>query len=767
MSSHPDNQSSHKRYTIGFLSEKASHGTESVIFRGAEQAAEKYDVNLIYFAPLEDNGESVHYGYSGAREDEQVRRSHDQLKAHLDQFELDGLFCIGWARIFNDANGPYLLDRLADLRMVSIGKSLSDSIPSVIMPGGPYVKKLALHLAHEHKLRHIAYICPWSEDSRLDSYIEAMQEAGQFDDRLVVRTADLDVSLEMDQRMQRALAILLDERQLRVDAVMVMSPYESKFMLEALQARGLRVPEDVALVCYDDDPIIEYAKPSITTIEYPYRELGYAACELIVRQLENQEVPAITEVSASIFYRDSCGCTVNNVKPMQLKPPVGPAQAAAVDCTPAAIGEQLRSLPNIGPVDYERLVEAFLSSLQERSGRFLDTFSQEIYQLQGQFPYGLSDLADRFREALLPCVGTDPARYELAEALWFGARHILKNYISGLALTLSIREKEHHRIVSHIYQHLQAAALVTDVSHVLNQYLGWLQVPSMCLLLHPADVPDPGASRLFFMYGEYFDFPQDAGLLELYRRYRDRLKKRLSLVVSPLLVNGERLGYAWADPGFHGTNTITDLIDQIGNSVKNAQVQEENREKETSLAYYASVDSLTRLFNRRFFYDALARTAADCPSFSVMYIDIDGFKEVNDTLGHDAGDRLLSQIADRIRDVLSAGAFPLTHPVPRMGLSQMSSIFRLGGDEFTALLRTDVLGEVANYADRLCRALRQPYTLGSRSVQVSASVGIARYPEDSADSVQLLKLADLALYQAKASKDQYCFHETVTDNGRC
>src|SRR5690606_33468221 len=128
-----------------------------------------HDVNLIYFAPQGDNGESAHYGYSDDREDEQVRYSHDQLKAYLDQFDLDGLFCIGWARMFNDAHGPYLLDRLGGLSMVTIGKSLSDSMPSVIMAGGPYIKQLALHLAEEHNRRHIAYICPWSEDSRLDS----------------------------------------------------------------------------------------------------------------------------------------------------------------------------------------------------------------------------------------------------------------------------------------------------------------------------------------------------------------------------------------------------------------------------------------------------------------------------------------------------------------------------------------------------------------------------------------------------------------------
>src|SRR5690606_32672943 len=139
---------------------------------------------------------------------------------------------------------------------------------------------------------------------------------------------------------------------------------------------------------------------------------------------------------------------VNNVKPMQHNAlPAAPASAIA--CTPAVIGRQLCSLGDTGLVDYERLVDSFQSSLRERSGTFLDTFSQEIYRLQGQHPFGLTDLADRFREATLPCVGMDPGRYALAESLWFGARHILKNYLNGLALTRSISEQEHYRAVSH------------------------------------------------------------------------------------------------------------------------------------------------------------------------------------------------------------------------------------------------------------------------------------------------------------------------------
>jgi len=763
MASHPDYTARSKRYTVGFLSERASFASESLIFQGAQQAVAQYDIHLLYIAPLEDNDNADHFGSADVRSDEEVRQRHDRMKAYLDSFELDGLIGIGWARAFNDDNGPYLLERLKPLPLVTIGKSLSADIPSIITPGGPYIKQLALHLAGKHQLRHIAYVCPWSDDERLESYVEAMQEAGQYDEQLIVRTEDIGGSLGIEQRIQRAAAILLDERELPVDAIMVMTAYECKFMLEALHARGLRIPEDIALVCCEDDPIVENAAPSITTIDYPYHKLGHAACELLVQQLEGHAVPARTEVATVIRYRDSCGCTVNDVKPMQPLPSELSLDAqTAAGLTPAAIGELLKgSMPSdLHGFDCEGLASSFWSSIEQRTGGFLETFSREIHRSLGQATEGLDQLVDRFRDAFLPLVHADRGRYELAEALWFGARHILKNYMSGLALTRSIQENDKNRFISHIYQQLQTVEYISDVPKVLNRYLGWLQIPSICILLNPPEAPQPEASRPFFCFGDDFAYRQDDDLQTLYRLQRDAKGGRTCLVISPLLMNGERLGFIWAKPGKHRTSTLITLFEQIGSAIKNAQVQEESREQEARLAYYANVDSLTRLFNRRYFYDALAAAGGN-RSFSVLYIDIDGFKQVNDTHGHDAGDMLLVQIADRIRHTLADGAFSFPQPFPQLGLTEMGSIFRLGGDEFTALLRTTDVEETAAYALQLCAALRSPYMLGSHTVRVSASIGLARYPEDTADAHQLLKLADLALYSAKECKDRYRFYHEL------
>jgi diguanylate cyclase (GGDEF)-like protein len=152
----------------------------------------------------------------------------------------------------------------------------------------------------------------------------------------------------------------------------------------------------------------------------------------------------------------------------------------------------------------------------------------------------------------------------------------------------------------------------------------------------------------------------------------------------------------------------------------------------------AHYDPLTQLPNRLLFRDQLqaelqhaAQTGA---SGALLYIDLDHFKRVNDSFGHEAGDQLLSIIAQRLRGCVKDG----------------DTVARLGGDEFTVILR-DVsdAGEVAGVAQRIIDAMRKPMRLGGRDTLVRASVGIALFPAEGTGIDELLHNADLAMYRAK------------------
>ena len=165
------------------------------------------------------------------------------------------------------------------------------------------------------------------------------------------------------------------------------------------------------------------------------------------------------------------------------------------------------------------------------------------------------------------------------------------------------------------------------------------------------------------------------------------------------------------------------------------------------LAYF---DTLTGLPNREQSHNRLVgalQAAKDKGgNLAVLYLDLDNFKRVNDTLGHAVGDELLCVVADRLRSSLRYG----TDSVAGSNSTRVGDIARLGGDEFMVLL-PNLRGTVdaGGVAERLILALREPMQLASNSLVVTPSVGIAIYPQDGTDAETLLRNADLAMYFAK------------------
>ena len=171
------------------------------------------------------------------------------------------------------------------------------------------------------------------------------------------------------------------------------------------------------------------------------------------------------------------------------------------------------------------------------------------------------------------------------------------------------------------------------------------------------------------------------------------------------------------------------------------QLADHSREME-SLALH---DVLTGLPNRRLLMDRLALAIAHVnrnnSSMAVIYLDLDGFKEVNDTLGHETGDLLLGMVATRL-----VGA-----------VRQEDTVARLGGDEFViALWDLSHNNDVNNLMAKLIKTVSLPYCILGRDVNISASIGVSLYPTHGDRAETLMKNADIALYEAKRSgKNNY------------
>ncbi len=194
---------------------------------------------------------------------------------------------------------------------------------------------------------------------------------------------------------------------------------------------------------------------------------------------------------------------------------------------------------------------------------------------------------------------------------------------------------------------------------------------------------------------------------------------------------------------YHEEKTITPLLNSSGtitHFVSTGKDVTERIKAQESLHRLAFYDTLTGLPNRQQIHSDLSQAVSQArrnyQTVAVMFIDLDRFKNINDTLGHYEGDRLLREVADRIR----------------LSLRNEDTVARNGGDEFIVLLRDPGHAEnAAHVAEKLITQLSRPFNLLGHQHCISASIGISYFPDDNNNYLDLLKRADLAMYQAKAA----------------
>jgi diguanylate cyclase (GGDEF)-like protein/PAS domain S-box-containing protein len=204
------------------------------------------------------------------------------------------------------------------------------------------------------------------------------------------------------------------------------------------------------------------------------------------------------------------------------------------------------------------------------------------------------------------------------------------------------------------------------------------------------------------------------------------------------------------------SDLVTDLEGEpVGLVTTCEDITERKRAAEQieSLAYR---DILTGLPNRRLFNDrlqvAIGQAERQRTKLAVMFMDLDGFKLVNDTLGHAWGDELLRNVAGRLEGAVR----------------QADTVARLGGDEFTLLLPgLERTSDVEKIAEKILTALRPPFVLGSREFLITGSMGVALFPEHGRDPETLVRNADAAMYRVKEDGRSHCriFHEEMSANG--
>lgn len=236
------------------------------------------------------------------------------------------------------------------------------------------------------------------------------------------------------------------------------------------------------------------------------------------------------------------------------------------------------------------------------------------------------------------------------------------------------------------------------------------------------------------------------------------LSMLLALYISRGLVLPIRRLAAYASAvglGNYQASLPTSRTDELGDLARSLHEMSQNLQVTTGEVHYLAYhDSLTRLPNRaqlkQALRQAISRGERVTQSVALLFIDLDDFKRVNDTLGHEAGDQLLTEFALRLRQCLRTGDQLESDGDDEAPAQPTEMIARLGGDEFTVVLESvRESADAAIVAGRILGLLKEPFLLGGQEVVIGASIGITTFPEDGADVDTLLRNADVAMYQAK------------------
>ena len=226
-----------------------------------------------------------------------------------------------------------------------------------------------------------------------------------------------------------------------------------------------------------------------------------------------------------------------------------------------------------------------------------------------------------------------------------------------------------------------------------------------------------------------------------------------AFVSLPVEIEGERVAVLNLNTFHRGTfdrdacEMANAFAAQVASLLQRLTLERKLERSNRELAQLANYDALTGLPNRALFTERLAQTLTRAEragrGAGLLFLDLDGFKTVNDSLGHTVGDTLLRAVAKRLKNCVR----------------EADTVARLGGDEFTLVLeRLDDAQDAACVARKVLECLSHPFRLGEREVYIGASIGITTYPEDGGNAEVLVKHADTAMYHAKAQgKNRYHF----------
>ncbi|BBI36272.1 EAL domain-containing protein [Cohnella abietis] len=672
-----------------------------------------------------------------------------------------------WIVILPSASASFLeFLRKSEKPFVCIGfPSPFQQGQSVLVDNRVSMKKMVNHLIdHGHReIAFIGHLDQYDLHERYLGYRDALEERGvPFDDRLIIKTNDNLLEsgiLATEKLLQMGLPFT---------AVAAGSDLNALGVIDCLQSKGYSIPKDVAVTGFDDIHQAAVNYPSVTTSRQPFEEMAKEAVSRILDMLEGRELTDNTVyVPAQFIVRSSCACAERT----QFH------SAAHFDTYLQSLSQLRTSLHNITVNNYKMTKGLILATKEEKihiSNLFWNlshwgclalweedenqqrhlvvrqVFSKNGHRvpLEGS-KYSLEEFPplDFLPPGALPggedIVILHPVKSDLQNWGYIalvGPLDPLNNFVANdlsrhsfTILAVALERELLFQQVRSIAEKLEIVSRTTNDGiwdwDLETNKIDWNIRAHKILSRSTERLTDEPESFLELVH------PDDQRLIKATFMEPDKMRKMDKPVQLELRIRGLDGQFLWVflagDRVWNAAGEATRII----GSLTDITEKKLNEARITQLAYE---DALTGLPNRLLFKDQLQTAMEDRKrdgrKLAVMMIDLDRFKIVNDTLGHQAGDLLLQRVAHSLRECVG----------------EQDIIARLGGDEFIVLLSViDGVEDVVLVADKMLQTLTRPFFLEGQEFYLSASIGACLYPNHGEDVDSLIKYADLAMYYTK------------------
>jgi DNA-binding LacI/PurR family transcriptional regulator len=542
-----------RRPTIGFLNKPIGNPVHNRQWLGSIDAARKYDANLILFP-----GDSLRIpnGF-----DAQANLLYDLIRDK----QLDGLIILTGAldSYVTPQEMKAFVERFRPLPIVSIEVAL-EGIPSIMMDNYKAMRAVVAHLIEVHGYRKIAFIRGpahhFGAQERYRAYTEALAEFGiPLDPNLVTPP---------DERWACNVEILLDERKLRpredIEAVVAVSDGPALMALAEFQARGIRVPNDIAVVGFDDFIESSAVTPPLTSVRPPFYEMGWQAVEMVLALLRDEAVPEQSDTPSETVVRQSCGCASQV------------AIQAARSGTPGGVEKEHKesqSFEKYLAKRREAVITAMVDTLgkaEEAPGwaaRLLDGLTIELERgAPGVFLHELDEVLRQaiaagrdmlvwqnalsvLRLCILPALVENADMLSQADDLWQQARVVIGEVAQRAQMYQKIQAERQAQTLRNIGQALITTFDVKGLMDILAKELPQLGIPSAYLSLYQNPETPVERSRLIMAYNEQGRVSLEPGGLRFPspQLVPDGLwpqERPYNYVVEPLYFREDQIGFA-------------------------------------------------------------------------------------------------------------------------------------------------------------------------------------------------------------------------------